>query len=58
MESVVPGWPLTAELERLYEFETGLTPPITFTSNRRVGARGAYVIDPGSLEDGRLPESE
>ena len=48
---------LTAELERLYEFETGLTPPITFTSNRRVGARGAYVIDPGSLEDGRLPES-
>jgi ABC-type branched-subunit amino acid transport system substrate-binding protein len=48
---------LTAELERLYEFETGLTPPISFTSNRRIGARGAYVIDPGSLEDGRLPES-
>jgi ABC-type branched-subunit amino acid transport system substrate-binding protein len=48
---------LTAELEKFYEFDTGLTPPITFTSNRRIGARGAYVIDPAMLEEGRLPES-
>jgi len=48
---------LTVELEGLYEFETGLTPPITFTDNRRVGARGAYVINPASLKNGRLPES-
>ena len=48
---------LTGELEKLYEFETGLTPPVTFTSNRRIGARGAYVIGAGSLVEGRLPES-
>jgi ABC-type branched-subunit amino acid transport system substrate-binding protein len=48
---------LTAELEEFYEFDTGLTPPITFTSNRRIGARGAYVISPAILEEGRLPES-
>jgi ABC-type branched-subunit amino acid transport system substrate-binding protein len=48
---------LTEELEAFYEFDTGLTPPITFTSNRRIGARGAYVIDPAMLEEGRLPES-
>lgn len=48
---------LTAELERFYEFETGLTPPITFTANRRIGAKGAYVLGQESLEAGRLPES-
>jgi ABC-type branched-subunit amino acid transport system substrate-binding protein len=31
-------------LEKLYHFETGQTPPLTFTSNRRVGAIGAHVI--------------
>ncbi|NIQ38331.1 MAG: ABC transporter substrate-binding protein [Proteobacteria bacterium] len=33
-----------AVLEKFYEFETGLTPPITYTRNRRVGALGAYVV--------------
>ena len=47
----------TAELETFYQFETGLTPPLTFTANRRVGARGAYILGPGSLEEGRLRES-
>lgn len=47
---------LVTELERLYEFETGLTPPITFTANRRVGAAGAYVLKPASLAEGQLPE--
>lgn len=45
----------TAELENLYQFETGLTPPITFTANRRIAARGAYVLAPESLVEGRLP---
>ncbi|HEY2961387.1 MAG TPA: ABC transporter substrate-binding protein [Pyrinomonadaceae bacterium] len=39
---------LVTTLEGFYEFETGVTPQITFGPNRRVGAAGAYVI---SLED-------
>ncbi len=31
-------------LEKLYQFETGQTPPLTFTPNRRVGVTGAHVI--------------
>jgi len=31
-------------LEKLYHFETGQTPPLTFSPNRRVGALGAHVI--------------
>jgi ABC-type branched-subunit amino acid transport system substrate-binding protein/cytochrome c553 len=31
-------------LERLYHFETGQTPPLTFTPNRRVGANGAHIV--------------
>jgi ABC-type branched-subunit amino acid transport system substrate-binding protein len=39
---------LLSALEGLYDFETGLTPHLTFGPNRRVGAAGAYVmtIDP------------
>ena len=47
---------LTAKLEVFYQFETGLTPPLTFTANRRVGARGAYILGAESLAEGRLPE--
>jgi ABC-type branched-subunit amino acid transport system substrate-binding protein len=36
---------LTAALEGFYQFETGLTPPITYTNNRRIGANGAYVVE-------------
>lgn len=35
---------LVTALEGLYEYETGLTPRITYGPNRRVGASGAYVI--------------
>jgi len=35
---------LIESLEGLYEYNTGLTPPITYGPNRRVGAVGAYVI--------------
>jgi len=30
--------------EKLYRFETGQTPPLTFTPNRRVGSNGVHVI--------------
>jgi ABC-type branched-subunit amino acid transport system substrate-binding protein len=35
---------LIGALEGLYEFSTGLTPPITYHANRRIGALGAYVV--------------
>jgi ABC-type branched-subunit amino acid transport system substrate-binding protein/cytochrome c553 len=43
---------LITALEGLYDFETGLTPRITFGPNRRVGAAGASVlkIDPEKKE--------
>lgn len=43
---------LITSLEGLYEYETGVTPSITFGPNRRVGAKGTYVvsIDPAKKE--------
>jgi ABC-type branched-subunit amino acid transport system substrate-binding protein len=35
---------LITALEGLYEHETGLTPPLSFGPNRRIGAQGAYVM--------------
>ncbi|HEX8136376.1 MAG TPA: ABC transporter substrate-binding protein [Pyrinomonadaceae bacterium] len=35
---------LITALESLYDFETGVTPRLTFGPNRRVGAAGAYVV--------------
>ncbi|HLL73753.1 MAG TPA: ABC transporter substrate-binding protein [Pyrinomonadaceae bacterium] len=35
---------LITALEGLYEFNTGLAPPLTFGPNRRVGAAGAHVV--------------
>jgi len=35
---------LVGVLEKLYRYETGLTPPLTFTVNRRVGSQGIYVV--------------
>ena len=31
-------------LEKLYHFDTGQTPPLTFSPNRRVGSLGAHII--------------
>ena len=31
-------------LEGFYNYQTGLTPPITYGPNRRVGAMGAYIV--------------
>lgn len=50
---------LTAALEEIYRFDTGLTPPITYSRNRRVGARGSYILGgpprPGSERDFSRP---
>jgi ABC-type branched-subunit amino acid transport system substrate-binding protein len=35
---------LVTTLEGLYEFDTGLMPPITFGPNRRIGVLGAYIV--------------
>ena len=36
-------------LEKMFEFDTGLAPLITYGPNRHIGALGAYVVtvDPG-----------
>ena len=31
-------------LEALYAYRTGLTPPLTYGPNRRIGARGAHIV--------------
>jgi ABC-type branched-subunit amino acid transport system substrate-binding protein len=35
---------LVEGLEDLYGYKTGLTPPLTYGPNRRIGARGGYVV--------------
>jgi len=35
---------LIQALEGLYEYPTGLTPPVTYGPNRRIGAMGAYIV--------------
>jgi len=35
---------LIAALERLDGYQTGLTPPVTYGPNRRLGAWGAYIV--------------
>ncbi len=35
---------LSAVLEGFYEFETGLTPRLSYHANRRIGALGAYIV--------------
>jgi len=35
---------LIQSLEGLYQYSTGLTPPISYGPNRRIGAMGAYIV--------------
>lgn len=35
---------LVAELEGMHGYVTGLTPPVSFGLNRRIGARGAHIV--------------
>ena len=49
---------LITSLEGFYKFETGLTPPITYGPNRRIGALGAYVVALDLENRGFTPASE
>ena len=44
---------LIETIEKLYHFQTGFTPPITYSPNRRVGAVGGYIVSL-NLEQKRL----
>ena len=35
---------LVEAIEALYRYDTGLTPPLTYGPNRRIGAKGAHVM--------------
>jgi len=35
---------LIASLEKMYQYETGLTPKLTYNANRRIGALGAHIV--------------
>ncbi len=48
---------LIQALEGLYEYQTGLTPAITYGPNRRVGAMGAYIVTVDLKEKQFLPAS-
>ena len=49
---------LIGALEGFYEFNTGLTPRMTFGPNRRTGACGAYVVTVDLEKRGFTPASE
>jgi ABC-type branched-subunit amino acid transport system substrate-binding protein len=49
---------LITALEGFYKFETGLTPPITYGPNRRIGALGAYVVAVDIENKGFIPASD
>ncbi len=49
---------LVTSLEGLYDFETGLTPRITFGPNRRVGAAGAYIVNVNTARREFAPTGE
>jgi ABC-type branched-subunit amino acid transport system substrate-binding protein len=44
---------LITKLESLYEYETGLTPRITFGPNRRIGATSAHIVGLQDLQNSR-----
>ena len=48
---------LITALEGLYDFETGVTPPLTFGPNRRIGATGAYIITIDPVKKEYVPAS-
>ena len=49
---------LITALEGFYKFETGLTPPITYGPNRRIGCLGAYVVAVDIENKGFIPASD
>jgi hypothetical protein len=49
---------LISALEGFYQFETGLTPAITYGPNRRIGTLGAYVVSVDPAKKAFVPASE
>lgn len=49
---------LVNALEGLYEFDTGMTPPVSYGPNRRIGALGAYVVGVDLQKREFIPLSE
>lgn len=48
---------LIQSLEGFYNYHTGLTPPITYGPNRRIGAMGAYIVMVNLKEKKLVPVS-
>ena len=46
---------LVDALEELYGYETGLTPPLSYGPNRRIGARGAHLVTVDLLKKSYQP---
>jgi len=49
---------LVGALEHLRGFKTGVIPPVTFDTNRRVGAAGSYVVGIDLANKQYLPLSD
>jgi ABC-type branched-subunit amino acid transport system substrate-binding protein len=49
---------LITALEDLREFPTGLTPPLTYGPNRRVGSRGSWVVEMPATGTAAAPRAE
>ncbi len=49
---------LVDSLAAMYNFETGLTPPVTFGATRRIGALGGYVVKLDLKKKTLLPVDE
>jgi ABC-type branched-subunit amino acid transport system substrate-binding protein len=46
---------LVEAIEALYRYDTGLTPPLTYGPNRRIGAKGAHVMKVGIADKASAP---
>ena len=51
-----PG--LVEAIEALYRYDTGLTPPLTYGPNRRIGAKGAHVMMVDLVKKTNVPVGE
>jgi ABC-type branched-subunit amino acid transport system substrate-binding protein len=49
---------LVEAIEALYRYDTGLTPPLTYGPNRRIGARGAHVMGVDLIKKTNSPVGE
>ena len=49
---------LVEGIEALYRYDTGLTPPLTYGPNRRIGARGAHVMAVDLIKKSNTPVGE